>query len=469
MQDLQKVLHHEMDVRGTQYWVGEWYRGYYGQPGLQRAVADYQAHTSLIGNLGAELTRAVNLIIYRAARAELEQCADLPLATIYAVADDYAIPAQYSAKEREIAQPYPGLHGLPEVLPTRADGSFGVGKSNDAPTVAQLNRWVAEIEQRWGPGAQAPPDTRTDELPPTMLLPPEAQRQAGSPAHRTSVEAAARSALAALAAAGVIIQIATAPAILIGAATGAALGAAAVFRTHWRWPPPPRPTAVVVVAVLIGAAAATFFAHRRDNGVSDRAVRPPNATTVPPKHAPSGERPSEPLLNSHATCASVRGARDDGRRPYTVFVDSPGQLASGGRSLVGRVIPSGKYTQVVRVNSGDQVKLSIGLHNTEYGSVDNVVLRARLAAYGKGCWRVTAASRSRTEDGGTATFGPVLIVWPAGQASGLEYVHRSTELLDENGGVLGRLRDGLVAAGVPVPYAIPGGTTYFVNCLVRVL
>jgi hypothetical protein len=123
---------------------------------------------------------------------------------------------------------------------------------------------------------------------------------------------------------------------------------------------------------------------------------------------------------------------------------------------------------VVRVSGGEEVRLSIRLHNVAYGAVSDVVVRAKMVPYGNGCWRITARAHSQPSVGGDAAFGPVLVVWRSGRASALNYVPGSARLLDEQGRELAKLADNVMATGAAIPYAIRGGDTDFVDFVVRV-
>lgn len=459
--DLQMVLHHDMDAHSERYWISEWYRTYYGQPEFTQALADYKAHAALIHNLGAELTRAINLIVERGAAANAKCFADSPLATISAGSEDFATPVSYSPTERGRPQPYPGLRAFPTTLPARADGSFGVGHRSDAPTPPELVQWVSTIEARWGPGTTGPPDTPED-LPasiPSDLGTSSLLRTEEEPVH-SRVRAAGANAFAALAVAGALIQVATAPALLLGAATGAAMGAAIAFRTQWTWPPPLLPTALIAILVIAGALVATYITRPDNTGQAERPQQP-----QPTKTSPAAVTPP---LDPDASCASVQQTAGDNQQPRMMFTSSPGQLAGGDSMLEGKASGDKNYSQVVQVTPGDDVQLSTLLHNTQYGTVTGVVVRAKLRHDTTSCWRVTTSSRSRSHGGAEGEFGPAFLVAKPRQAVDVKYVRRSARLFDEGGNLLARLPDSILTTGAQLPYGVPGGASYFVNFSVRV-
>jgi hypothetical protein len=153
---------------------------------------------------------------------------------------------------------------------------------------------------------------------------------------------------------------------------------------------------------------------------------------------------------------------------HTRFVDSPGQLAEGGDSLVGRPIPKGAYSQVVHVSPGQRLEVSASLSNTEYGAVAGVGIKLLMRAGGAGCWKLMARTSSRVSGGGNVVLGPIFVLSAVRGRASLTYVSRSTELVDEHGHVLAHLSDGITGPGVALPYQIPGGVTWFVNCELRV-
>jgi hypothetical protein len=262
-----------------------------------------------------------------------------------------------------------------------------------------------------------------------------------------------------------LLAIALAPAWMAGAAIAFVIGVTALHRWVWRWWPRTWAACTLVAVTaggaLIGHALASGGPNRKTEHVAAApAAKPPGTTKQ--------QAPSEPPLNPDATCASLQGASYNGDdKLHTIYAGSPGQLSAGPGTLEGRVLPPGKYTQVIRTKSGDKIQLSVQLSNTGYGSVTGVSLAAVMNPYGTNCWRLWVTTHSATHQGGNVKLGPAFVVWPTKRSSRLVYVPHSTVLYDEHGKVLARLPDGVVGKGTPLPYAIPA-TTYFVNFLVRV-
>jgi hypothetical protein len=89
---------------------------------------------------------------------------------------------------------------------------------------------------------------------------------------------------------------------------------------------------------------------------------------------------------------------------------------------------------------------------------------AALAGYREACWRVIATASAETFPDYHARLGPALILLKHAGTASLEYTKGSTELFDEQGRQLATdLRDGVVKDGISIPYAVPGGTAYFLK------
>lgn len=266
--DLTLVLHHLMEVRGDQYWVEDWYRAWRGHAGSAEQVALYTAHVRLIYNLGAELTRAVNLIVTRVQDAGGP---DRPLAAIAAgPPHSLYVPAEYTPDEREQLQPYPGLEGFADALRHR-DGVFGVG-AHDGPSFEELDGWISVLREQHGPGSPPPlPPNDLQSIPAALARDPFGGRSADE-----RLPQRLRAMLGSLTVAGVIIQVVTAPAPWAGAAVGATLVIVVLYRFLWRWPPRPWGVAVVGLAAISGALVASYMNEFR---------RPPHRSRPPLTHS----------------------------------------------------------------------------------------------------------------------------------------------------------------------------------------
>ena len=114
-----------------------------------------------------------------------------------------------------------------------------------------------------------------------------------------------------------------------------------------------------------------------------------------------------------------------------------------------RVMPAGRYTELIRAKTGNTIKLSLMLHNPAYGSAQGVRVAIKVVEEDVGCWRVTALASSRVQPELKASFGPVLILTPL-RAPALrpQYIASSTRLIDQHSTLIGALPDGVVERGI---------------------
>jgi hypothetical protein len=193
----------------------------------------------------------------------------------------------------------------------------------------------------------------------------------------------------------------------------------------------------------------------------------------PPKRQPTTGKDSHqaaPVLrvNTDASCASL-SANVPERRSPTEFVDSPGQLQGGEGGLKGKVTPGGTYGNLVDVTKGQTVELSITLHDTEYGSVSDVVVQVKAKQEQPSCTRLVALTRSTTSPRDRADQGPVILRSPSGHPPRFKYVPGSAYLLTESGRQVAKLSDGVMGKGTAIPYQIgPSPPDYFVNFDIRI-
>ena len=226
---------------------------------------------------------------------------------------------------------------------------------------------------------------------------------------------------------------------------------------------------IVGVISLILTAAGTAIAVSQLGGGSSATHTGGSSKPI----STSGSRPSSdaeapsPLISSDATCADFTStaARSDGHR---VLVDSPGEI-DGGADVRSRVLPSEEFSAVSRVMAGDEVEIKSLLHNGNYTAADGVSVSASISTYQAKCWRVMERVRVQSFPGDTPRLGPALILLEHGGKATLEYVPGSTQLMDEQGNPLATdLSDGVTQGGIRLPYAVPGGTAYFLSFRVRV-
>jgi hypothetical protein len=237
----------------------------------------------------------------------------------------------------------------------------------------------------------------------------------------------------------------------------------------------PAPLAILADVITIGLFVAAIITLGRGGGRSGahspKQQRSSSHTTSisPPTTSRSTAQPPPPELNADATCATVRDA-SGGQVHRAIFVDSPGQLEAGGRAMLGKVLPHGQYTELLRVTEGAELEFSVKLRDTEYGAVQGAVLSSVTTPGGHGCWTVTTRVHSQTEGPGHLTLGRVFVLLQSNNAGSMRYVPGSTELFDVEGNVIAGLRDGVTQQGVSIPYEIkpaPAGL-YYVNWKMRV-
>jgi hypothetical protein len=109
------------------------------------------------------------------------------------------------------------------------------------------------------------------------------------------------------------------------------------------------------------------------------------------------------------------------------------------------------------------------LANVEYGSASDISVMASISADRGMCWRIVLDVKEPTSPARRAELGPALILLGHGGPTTLEYVPGSTVLTDEQGQALtGGLPDGITRGWISLPYAVPGGTIYYLNFDVRV-
>ncbi len=138
--------------------------------------------------------------------------------------------------------------------------------------------------------------------------------------------------------------------------------------------------------------------------------------------------------------------------------------------LEARVLPSGRYSELVHAVDGDELEISVQLADPDYGSVQGVHLGVTLPQSDADCWRLTGRAYSRIDSFARASFGPLFVLIPAKEPAQLLYVHKSTALLAQGGKLIGTLPDGVTQSGILIPYAIPPAANgpYYVNFYVRV-
>jgi hypothetical protein len=213
---------------------------------------------------------------------------------------------------------------------------------------------------------------------------------------------------------------------------------------------------MIAVSQLGGGSSAT------DTGGSSKPISTSGSTQSSGAEAPS------PLISSEASCAdfTTTAAHRDGRR---ILVDSPGEIGGGANDVRSRVLPGEEFSAVSRVVAGDEVEIKSLLHNRNYTAADGVSVSVSISTYQGRCWRVMERVRVQSYPGDTPRLGPALILLEHRGEATLEYVPGSTQLMDEHGNPLTTdLSDGVTQGGIRLPYAVPGGTAYFLSFRVRI-
>lgn len=134
-----------------------------------------------------------------------------------------------------------------------------------------------------------------------------------------------------------------------------------------------------------------------------------------------------------------------------------------------RLLPNGGFLPLISVSVGTEVEVSARLHNPDYSSAEGVSISASVSGDREACWRIVATASVKSFPVAHPQLGPALIRLQGRSRATLEYVRGSTTLLDEQGHtVVASLPDGVTTGGIALPYAVPGGTAYFLNFRVRV-
>ena len=231
------------------------------------------------------------------------------------------------------------------------------------------------------------------------------------------------------------------------------------------WLPDGIGRAADIITLVLFVLAAIAFARTHLSAHHHNARSATNKNTGP---RTSSAKSAVPLVpNAASSCASAE-ALVASLRPIPTFVGSPGQLGGGVNIVEERLLPSGTYADVVRATAGDQIEMSIELSNTAYGSIQNLVVKVQLVPEHSWCWRATASASSKVTPGGNAKLGSVYVLLPKARPTTVNYVPRSTKLYPGSDEKPVNLKDGILEAGLPLPYQLTGGTTWFVNFLAEV-
>jgi hypothetical protein len=144
----------------------------------------------------------------------------------------------------------------------------------------------------------------------------------------------------------------------------------------------------------------------------------------------------------------------------SAFAGSPGQLAGGDNYLVKNLTQKGAYANTISATCNDEVQYSMQLSNTQFGGLNNVILKATLPSAGG-----VSTATATTDLGGTSgTSDTVTVSLGSGQTQSLE--NGTTVLYDGSGNAIKTLPD-TITSGVNIG-TLNGSTTEFVNFKAKV-
>jgi hypothetical protein len=144
-------------------------------------------------------------------------------------------------------------------------------------------------------------------------------------------------------------------------------------------------------------------------------------------------------------------------------------IGGGSGDVRSRVLPNGTFLPMIKVPIGSEIEVKTLLHNGAYSAADGVSVSASVVAYHGACWRIVVTARAQSSPGDEPSLGPTLILLRDGGPATLEYVPGSTKLWDERSKIItADLPDGVTQGGISLPYAVPGGTAYFLSFQVRI-
>lgn len=304
LDDVLLVINYDMEPNGPALWVRKWYHVSRGGSGHPREVEFFRIHCLVIQNLAAELTRAVNLVLTRTREVDDGVHPTAPLATVDTGSADAPMhAAQYSAEERELPQPYPGLREFPNVIMSRDIGAFGEVHEGRPRTPDDFVVWIDELLARLEgarPSRSPPTDT-----PPRSLPRPDGDATAATPVPWWKHPLLA----VAVAVLGVVGYLgdATSKPWLTGVAVGALLVALPTYRLLVR----PRPRAWLLALLVCAATAGAFIAEWIARSSNHDA---PAATTETTGQRAQIQRPAMTRAAGQLAGGDILLASADGRK-----------------------------------------------------------------------------------------------------------------------------------------------------------
>jgi hypothetical protein len=144
------------------------------------------------------------------------------------------------------------------------------------------------------------------------------------------------------------------------------------------------------------------------------------------------------------------------------LAESPGQLQSGsGTYVVKNVTQNGSYATSTSAKPCEQVKFSVRLHNTEFGELKNIVVKANL---GSGTSVVSTMTATPDSSAVAGTTGSATVNLSSAQA--LTADSGSVQVYDGSSNLIKSVT-GDITKGVNVG-SLNGSTTEFVNFTAKV-
>jgi hypothetical protein len=148
-----------------------------------------------------------------------------------------------------------------------------------------------------------------------------------------------------------------------------------------------------------------------------------------------------------------------------VFAESPGQLQGGANVYaVKNLTQKGSYGATATATTCDELQYSVDLHNTEFGKLTGIVVKATLPS-ASATTNVSAMTATTAAGGTTGTSGSVTVKLDSAQT--IRYEAGSTQLFDSKGTLIKTLPDGITTEGVNVG-DLNGSTFEFVNFKAKV-
>ena len=137
------------------------------------------------------------------------------------------------------------------------------------------------------------------------------------------------------------------------------------------------------------------------------------------------------------------------------LASSPGQIDSGSIYRVKNVTKNSDFAASASATCGDEVQFKALLHNSGFGSVDNVTVKATLPS-GGGTSALNVTYDSNGPEHSVSASATLNV-----NSGNVSYLSGSSQLLDENNQLIKSLPDGITSGGVNTG-TLNGSTSEFV-------